>query len=199
MSTEIKTKAPPPISTVNDQSIHPITSTYFEFVHLKQLYRRGWLARGIPPERCESVAEHSFGMAVTAMILADTLFPELETLKILRMVLIHDFGEIYAGDTIPGDQITAGQKHRAERESLAQIFSQLPNGEEYISLWEEFENGISPEARFVRQIDKLEMALQASVYEHQGQPNLAEFFQSAESALSSPEIRSIFVELENMR
>jgi putative hydrolase of HD superfamily len=199
MSTEIRTKAPHPISTLNHQIIHPLIKTYFEFIHLKQIYRRGWLTHGIPPERCESVAEHSFGMAVMAMILADTLFPELETLKVLRMVLIHDFGEIYAGDTIPGDQISAGQKHFAERESLVQIFSTLANGEEYISLWEEFENGTSPEARFVRQIDKLEMALQASVYEHQELANLAEFFKSASSGLSSPEIQSILGELENMR
>ena len=135
MSNTMITKAPNPISTLNKKGLSPIISLYFEAVHLKQLYRQGWLAHGIPAERCESVAEHSFGVAVTAMIVADSAFPELDTLKILRMALIHDFGEIYAGDIIPGDQITPNEKRNAERAALTQIFAPLPNGENYIDLW----------------------------------------------------------------
>jgi putative hydrolase of HD superfamily len=195
----MKTKAPNPIYSLNGSCISPIIHFYFEFVHLKHLYRQGWLARGIPENRCESVAEHSFGMAVLAMILSDTMFPDLNILKVLRMVLIHDFGEVYAGDIIPEHQISPEEKHQLEQDSLKRIFATLPNGDEYIKIWDEFEQGLSAEAQFVRQIDKLEMALQASVYEHQQLNNLAEFFQSAKSAISSPELLEILNQLESLK
>lgn len=195
----MKTKAPHPISTLKNNKTLPIISTYFEFVHLKQLYRQGWLARGIPANRCESVSEHSFGVAVTAMFLADAYFSELDSLKVLRMALIHDFGEIYAGDIIPGDKIAPEEKHHLEQKAVTRIFEGLPNGEEYLSLWEEFESGASLEAQFVRQIDKLEMALQASVYQHQNLGDLSEFFQSASAEIFSPELKAILQELDDLR
>ncbi len=193
----MKTKAPHPITTLKTTP-QPIIQAFFEFVHLKQLYRQGWLARGIPAERCESVAEHTFGVATTAMILADSYFSDLDPLKVLRMALIHDFGEIYAGDFIPEDEITPEEKHHLEKEAVTQIFEGLPNGEEYLALWEEFESGGSPEAKFIRQIDKLEMALQASVYEHQNMGELPEFYRSASEEITSPELKSILEELDQV-
>ncbi|MFC1996185.1 HD family hydrolase [Chloroflexota bacterium] len=199
MPNTMKTKAPNIIGNMNSTNQSPFIRFYFEFVHLKHLYRQGWLARGIPTESCESVAEHSFGVAVTAMILAETFFPVLDTLKVLRMALIHDFGEVYAGDIIPGHQVPPEKKQQLERESLVRVFASLPNSEKYIAIWEEFENGASPEAKFVRQIDKLEMALQASVYQHLQMKNLGEFYQSAGSGISSPELQTILKELEALR
>ncbi len=194
----MKTKAPHPVSALQNNSL-PIIQAYFELAHLKQLYRQGWLARGIPAERCESVAEHTFGVAVTGMLLADAHFPELDSHKILRMALIHDFGEVYAGDIIPGDAISPEEKHQREKEAVTRIFKGLPNGEVYLALWEEFETGATAEASFVRQIDKLEMALQASVYEHQNLGDLTEFYRSAGKEISSPELENILKELEALR
>ena len=199
MNNEIKTKAPNPISTLTRSNISPFIRCYFELNHLKQLYRQGWLLRGIPTEQCESVAEHSFGVALLAMILADSFFPELNIDKVVRMSLIHDFGEVYAGDIIPNNQISPAEKHKLEQDSITKIFTNLPNGKDYITLWEEFEFCSSPEAQFVRQIDKLEMALQASVYEHQVFENLREFFISAGSQISSPELHMILKELDDIR
>lgn len=199
MPNETNAKAPNPISNLKTNNTSPIIRCYFELNHLKQLYRQGWLVIGIPAERSESVAEHSFGVAVTAMILADSIFPKLDTLKVMRMALIHDFGEVYAGDIIPGDQISSEEKHQLEQDSITQIFAHLPNGDDYIKLWEEYEISASSEAQFVRQIDKLEMAFQASVYEHQHLENLAEFFQSARSEITSPELLTILKELEDLR
>ena len=186
MLNKIKTKAPNPISTLKTSNISPFIRVYFELNHLKQLYRQGWLLRGIPTEHCESVAEHTFAVAVLAMILADSYFPELNIVTVVRMALIHVFGEVYAGDIIPGSHISSTEKHKLEQDSIIKILSNLPNGSDYITLWEEFESCSSPEAQFVRQIDKLEMALQASVYEHQKFQNLAEFFNSAGSEISFP-------------
>ena len=199
MPNDMKAKAPNPISNLKTSNPSSIIRCYFELNHLKQIYRQGWLVRGIPAERCESVAEHSFGVAVTTMILADCFFPKLDTLKVLRMALIHDIGEVYAGDIIPGNQISSEEKHQLEHDSITQIFAHLPNGDDYITLWKEYEISASPEAQFVRQVDKLEMALQASVYEHQNLENLAEFFQSARSEITSPELLEIMKELEDLR
>ena len=165
---------------------------YFELSHLKQLYRQGWLRRGITRERCESVADHSYAASLFAYWLARAEFPELDAELILRMMLMHDLGEVYIGDIVPQDQISPETKSQLERQAVNQIFANLPEGDAYIQLWDEFEAASSPEARFVRQIDRLEMALQAGLYEHQGEHNLQEFFDSADQAVYDPRLRRIF-------
>jgi putative hydrolase of HD superfamily len=192
-------KAPNPIQSLKEKPSSAIITIFFELAHLKQLFRQGWLLHNIPTNRCESVADHTLGVAVIAMLLVDTHLPELDALKVYRMALIHDFGEIYAGDITPGAEIDSRVKHTLEKESVTRIFARLPNGQVYLNLWEEFEKGLSPEARFIRQIDKLEMALQASVYEHQGFGDLSDFYYSAGRAISSPELTDILAELQSLR
>jgi 5'-deoxynucleotidase YfbR-like HD superfamily hydrolase len=191
----MQTKATNPISLLAGRDISPLIEAFFEFAHLKQLYRQGWLKRGVPPERCESVAEHSLGVAVLAMWLGRAAFPELDVTRLLCMALIHDFGEIYTGDLIPTDAVNANEKHRRELASIQQVLAKLPHGEEYIAVWEEFERGESPEARFIRQLDRLEMGFQAAIYGLQGLVDPAEFMQTTEQALSDPRLRQIFAEL----
>ena len=84
------------------------------------------------------------------------------------MVLLHDIGEVYAGDIIPSDQDNKTDRHQLERSSPEKVLGKLPACQEYLELWLEFERGESPEARFVRQVDRLEMGLQARVYQVQG-------------------------------
>lgn len=193
----METKASIPISQLSARHLSPLIEAYFELNHLKQLYRQGWLQRGISPTRCESVAEHTFGVAVLALFLADDSV--LDVSKVIRMALLHDFGEIYAGDITPADAIDRDEKRRLERQAAQQVFNKLPRGADYLALWEEYERGASPEAQFVRQIDRLEMVLQASVYEHQALADLSEFYTSVEQALSAPELQSILNELKAMR
>ncbi|NIW00357.1 HD domain-containing protein, partial [Candidatus Saccharibacteria bacterium] len=121
-----------------------------EINHLKQIYRKGWLKK-IPSEYGESVADHTFGVAMMAWLIATEFFPELDHHKVLRLALIHDIAEVYAGDITPGDGISAEKKQKIEREAVKEIFSKLPNGEHYVALWEEFELEQSPEAKFVKQ------------------------------------------------
>ena len=173
--------------------------TYFEICHLKQLYRQGWLRRGIATERCESVADHSYATALLAYWLARAEFPELDSERILQMALMHDLGEIYVGDLIPQDQVSPQSKYEQEQQAVNQLFDNLPGGKAYILLWEEFEAGFSPEARFVRQMDRLEMAMQAWLYEHQGETSLQEFFDSADLAVTDPRLRKIFTTLLRCR
>lgn len=192
-------KAENPLHLLEEKDLNPILLAYFEFNHLKNLYRQGWLRRGVPPERCESVAEHSLGVAILAIWLAEKYHPELDLCKLLQMALIHDFGEIYAGDIIPQDVVSQTEKYHLELDSVQQVFSRLQDGDRYISLWCEFEAGESPEATFLRQVDRLEMALQAAVYKGQGYQNLGEFFDSAENALTDPDLQKMMSETREIQ
>lgn len=192
------TKAPLPISLLDGKNTLPIIEAYFEFNHLKQLYRQGWLQHGIEPKHCESVAEHSFCVALLGLLLADQ-YPELDVNKVVRMALIHDLGEIYAGDFTPEDEIDKNHKFELEKQSVLQVFNKLPNGWKWINLWEEYEQGSSAEANFVQQLDRLEMLLQASIYEQQRQVDLSDFFASTGWDVFSPELQSIFQFLEDLR
>jgi putative hydrolase of HD superfamily len=164
---------------------------YYQINHLKNLFRQGWLQAGIPRERCESVAEHCFGVALLCMLLAEAHFPDLDLERVLSMALLHDLGEVYAGDLTPQDGVDPDEKHRRESDAIERLFAGMPGEGAYIALWHEYERGESAEADFVRQIDRLEMGLQASVYAHE-YPAVAErFFDSARSALSSHELLGI--------
>jgi len=196
MPKTMKTKSRVPIQIEKPGNASPLLKLYFELSHLKNLFRQGWLTRGITTENCESVAEHSFGVAILALMIVDSNYPSLDPFKVLKMALIHDFGEVYTGDIIPEDQITHREKYKLEQDSVREIFTPLPNGSTYIDIWEEFETGLSPEAKFVRQIDKLEMAMQACVYDQQGASNMSEFFNSARSAIKDPALIAILDEIE---
>ena len=191
----MQVKAENPINLLQGRRTLPLVEAYFELNQLKQLYRQGWLRRGVPAERCESVAEHIFGMAMLSLFIADAYFPSLNLLKVLRLTLLHDLGEIYAGDIIPADEVPPQEKLRRERESVERVFSRLPRGADYLALWLEYEDNQTDEARFVKQMDRLEMALQASVYQQQHLLNAGEFLASASQVLDRPELRAILDEL----
>ena len=195
----MKTKAANPSRHLQGRDTPAIIELYFDFCHLKQLYRQGWLQRGIAPRRCESVAEHCFGVAMLAMFLADRYSPELDIAQVLRLALLHDFGEIDAGDLTPQDGVPRAEKVRREQAAVAHVLRRLPDGGRYLALWREYEAGSSPEARFVRQVEKLEMALQASVYEHQKLANLEAFFTSAKQGIEQRSLRDILAALEDLR
>ena len=137
-------------------------------------------------------------MALLAWWIADAHFPHLDRDKVIRIALVHDLGEIYTGDLVPGDGVPVEEKHRRERESLWQVVAKLPRGEEYLALWEEYETASTPEARFVKQIDRLEMAFQARVYQQQGFANMTEFFASAGAGVQDAVLREILAELEGL-
>lgn len=193
------TKASIAITHLQGKNTLPLVQAYFEFHQLKQLYRQGWLKRGISPDRCESVAEHSFGVAVLSIFIAEAYFPELDLSKVVKMGLLHDFGEIYAGDFTPSDLISPEEKQHLEAESVREVLAKLPNGAGYIALWEEYDRQESPEARFIAQVDRLEMVLQASVYEHEGLADLSEFFTSTEPVLSAPDLKAMLQALQALR
>ena len=125
-------KSDPPLELFAGTRLPDLLRVYLEFNRLKQLYRKGWLERGLAPERCESVAEHSFAVALLALLLADACHPALDRDRLLRMALLHDFGEIHAGDLTPGDGVPKAEKRRREAASVARVLGTLPGGEVYL-------------------------------------------------------------------
>ena len=107
--------------------------------------------------RFENSAEHSWQGAIAAMVLQDYYPEKLNMEKVISMLLIHDLGEIYAGDTWVFDNEKKVHSHDRELESIEKTMSLLPK-EKYLNmknLWLEFEKGQSAEARYARVIDAL--------------------------------------------
>lgn len=168
-----------------------IVRSHADFIRLKGVRRAGWALRGVEPAARESVADHSLGVAALVMLLADGHGPRLDSARALRMALIHDLGEARVGDLTPSDGVSADEKHRQEAAAFRDIVEGLPDRDAMVELFEEYEAGETAEARFVRQVDKLEMALQAAHYRAQGHDGLEEFFQSARDAIDDPDLLAI--------
>ena len=132
-----------------------------EIDKLKTIYRQNYLADG---SRKENDAEHSWHLAMMIITLSE-YFPLADTLRTLKLVLIHDLVEIYAGDTFAYDDKANVDKKVREERAANKVFSLLPSEEahEYLSMWQEFELMESPEAVFAAIVDRLQpLTLNAS-------------------------------------
>lgn len=112
--------------------------------------------------RHENDAEHSWHLAMMAIVLMEHSNKSIDLLKVLKMVLIHDIVEIDAGDTFMYDTQKDHSNTHEERLAANRIFGLLPEEQaaEFIGIWEEFEAGLSDEAKFARTMDRLEPLLQ---------------------------------------
>src|SRR5262245_59404725 len=124
-----------------------------EIDKLKSVYRRTYL---INERRNENTAEHSWHLAMTAMLLVEYANEPVDVLKVIKMALIHDIVEIDAGDTFVYDLQALFDKAESERAAADRLFRLLPDdqGQEFRRLWEEFESRESPEARFAAALDR---------------------------------------------
>jgi len=113
-------------------------------------------------DRPENDAEHSWHLAVMTMVLAEHSDAPIDVLKVLKMVLIHDIVEIDAGDTFIYDTLKSHSNTDNERKAALRIFGILPKeqGDELIAIWEEFETGVTNEAKFAKSMDRFEPLLQ---------------------------------------
>ena len=133
---------------------------------LKTLKRKGWAKAGIVD--AESVADHSFRMAIIGAFLADMM--KLEPGKIMRMCLIHDIAESEIGDLTPEEK-TSEEEHRKQEDTVARsIFDSLPPKfrKQLLLDWTELMGMRTNEAKLVWQIDKLEMGLTMKDYMRTG-------------------------------
>lgn len=130
-----------------------------EIDKLKYIQRRTKLLNS---DRNENDAEHSWHLAMMAVILSQHSNVAVDILKVLKMVLIHDIVEIDAGDTFIYDTLKNHTNTNEELLAAKRIFGILPQkqAEEMIAVWEEFEEGKTDEAKFARSMDRLEPLLQ---------------------------------------
>ena len=154
---------------------------YFkELNKLNTIIRTGWLNRNVPLERLESVGEHIFTMALLSLATIDKYELNLNIEKVLKMILIHELGEIDVGDiALPtGNQII--EKYEGELKGVKRICSVLDESW-MLDLWLEFEEKKTEEAAFVYKMDKLQAVMQSRYYsELTGNPKLFdEFYKNA--------------------
>lgn len=187
-----------PSKFLEGKNLDPIIEIYFQINHLKHLLRQGWLARGIPEDKCESVGDHTFAVALFGMMIAKKHFPKLDMSKVVKMSLVHELGEIEDGDLTPLDKVSKEKRHANEKAGIEKIFVNFPEGKEYLELWLEFEENRSAEAKFVKQIDQLEKAMQAAVYSKQYNKNLDEFIASARARIADKKLLNLLEELKKI-
>lgn len=130
-----------------------------EIDKLKYIQRRTKLFNS---DRRENDAEHSWHLAMMTIVLAEHANKPIDVLKVLKMVLIHDIVEIDAGDTFLYDTTKSHTNTDEELAAAKRIFGMLPveQTNELIAIWEEFEAGITDEAKFARSMDRFEPLLQ---------------------------------------
>lgn len=124
----------------------------------KQIFRQNFLIDG---QRKENDAEHAWHMSIMAFLLSEYANEEIDVLKTIRMLLIHDIVEIDAGDTYAYADVPKEEQHAKEELAAKRIFGILPEDQakEMMDLWEEFEACESKEARFARTLDNLQPML----------------------------------------
>jgi putative hydrolase of HD superfamily len=154
-----------------------------ELQRLKRLERTGWALRGMPAGT-ESVASHSFGVSITAMLLSDELVNRgavINTEKVLRMALVHDWAETRVGD-MPRTALNyfgSDARKSAEKSAFAEMTQGLSKKGLYVELFDRYEERESFEARLVKAADLIDLLIQVLALERSGARGLDEFWDAA--------------------
>lgn len=195
---------------------------FLELGKLKSTARTGWLLREVPEP--ESISDHSFRLAILAWLLPKFKKYDLDSDRVLKMALIHDMCEVYAGDATPYDDLVtpnapenrellakwprrtkeekehlAAEKHSKEKKGLKELIDLLPVylSKDIMELWLEYEKGESREGRFVRQIDRLETLMQALEYESsQKIVSIKSFWEQVKELIDDPILLEFMEELD---
>ncbi len=171
---------------------------FFDEVNqLKKTKRQGWVIDKV--ENPETVAEHTFRTALMCIFLGKNKNLDME--KVMKMAIIHDLAEAKIGDIVTywryEKAASREEKIKKEKKAIQEMISGIEGYDEIFNLWFEFEEGKTKEAKFVRQVEKLEMSLQALEYEKDGNKNVIRehYHQQTEEALENPELINFFKEM----
>lgn len=134
---------------------------------LKDVIRTGWIDWKVNRERVESVAEHIFGVQMLAIAMKSEYQYDIDIMKVIYMLAIHELGETIIGD-LTQFKISKDEKEKMEHEAVHNILSSLIDGEQIESLFLEFDSHSTPEAMFAYQCDKLECDIQSKLYDQEG-------------------------------
>lgn len=167
-------------------------------IKLKRIPRRGWVLRGVGDP--ESVAEHSFSLALMALVLAEER--GMDACRAAAIALIHDLPESVIGDITPRERELMGEARYREVEEagLREILSGLQpsSADLLLRLFQEYRESRTPEAALVKQLDRLEMAIQAASYASAGllsPQDAGEFIASARREMVDEELGEVAEEL----
>jgi len=146
---------------------------YLLATQLKYKIRAGWDEThwNVSKERLESVAEHVYGTCILALSIDSEFGTNLDINKVVKMLVIHEIGEVIIGDITPFDNVTPKQKMEIEHVAMKKVLGDLIKKEEYFALLLEFDERKTREAIFAYHCDKLEADIQAKVYQDMGCQN----------------------------
>lgn len=168
--------------------------------------RKGFIPMGIPINMVQSIAGHQAdGMKIAFMVAASAHNPSHDPKRVSRMLAVHDLAESVTGDFISGgankDNITKHEKQKLERIAMRFLLDEFPDEDsagEIMTLWEEYEEGQTPDAVMAHDIDKLELVMQAQYYESMYpdlKKPLKELWDHANDNMQTPEARKILTEI----
>lgn len=174
--------------------------SFFRFVgKLKTIKRTGWVKRGV--HEPESVSDHMYRMALMAMAVGGNDSARRD--RLIKMALVHDLAESEVGDIAPGDGVSKEEKFRREEAAMHHLrddaLSQSNFGKELYDLWLEYDQGKTEDARLVKELDKMEMIVQADEYETAQGKDLEEFFESTRGVFHSHVMQDIDGALRSQR
>lgn len=136
---------------------------------MKMLKRAGWIKRRV--EDSESDADHSYSLSLLVLLLTPK---HLDLLKCLKLAIVHDLPEAFCGDYIPGE-LQPQEKAKLEKSAMQKIVTDLGQPE-LMELFEEYEHDQTPEAKFVRALDRLDNVFTAHFYESRLHSSLVDEF-----------------------
>ena len=134
---------------------------------LKNVIRTGWKKWNVQRERIESVAEHIFGVQMLAIAMKSEYQYDVDIMKVILMLAIHEIGETVIGD-LTQFQISKEEKEKLEHEAVHKILDDLLDGNQIEQLFLEFDLHHTKESMFAYQCDKLECDLQSKLYDEEG-------------------------------
>ncbi|KAF2149970.1 hypothetical protein K461DRAFT_245243 [Myriangium duriaei CBS 260.36] len=188
--TVLSTMRPQP----QTQSSSPVP--FFHLLErLKTTKREGWRRFGI--SHGESIGDHMYRMSILTMLCPAELSRRLNVPHCTKMALVHDMAEALVGDITPVDGVVKSEKSRRETETMEYICKGLLGnvggglaGEDIRKVWQEYEDNETLEAKFVHDVDKMELLLQMLEYErsHEGRIDLSEFSWVAQR-IELPEVK----------
>ena len=146
---------------------------YLLATQLKYKIRSGWDEKhwNVSKERLESIAEHVYGTCILALAIDSEFETNLDISKVIKMLVLHELGEVKIGDITPFDNISPEEKMEKEHAAIKEVLGDLIKKEEYFALLFEFDERKTKEAIFAYHCDKLEANIQAKVYQDMGCQN----------------------------
>ena len=134
---------------------------------LKNVIRTGWTDWNVQRDRIESIAEHIYGTQMLAIAMQSEYEYDIDIMKVIYMIAIHELGEILIGD-LTSFEITRDEKRKIEHEAVHKILENLIDKEKIEEIFLEFDEHKTKEANFAYQCDKLECDLQCKLYDEEG-------------------------------